>query len=66
MQLMLEAGEGIALVPESIIEYEKHALKVIEIMETLPSIRVGWIYRRDNPNPVLHQFVAFLQKKQIS
>jgi LysR family transcriptional activator of glutamate synthase operon len=64
MQLMLEAGEGIALVPESIIEYEKHALKVIEIMETLPSIRVGWIYRRDNPNPVLHQFVAFLQKNK--
>lgn len=33
MQLMLEAGEGIALVHESIIEYEKHALKVIEIVK---------------------------------
>ena len=60
MQLMLESGEGIAPVPESIIDYEKKILKVIELIDPPPPIRVGWVYRVDNPNPALHRFVDCL------
>lgn len=60
MQLMLETGEGVALVPESVLGYEQKILKVIEISDPPPLISVGWVYRKDNPNPALHQFVMSL------
>jgi DNA-binding transcriptional LysR family regulator len=62
MQLMLESGEGIAPVPESIIGYEQTKLKVIEFTDPPAPISVGWVYRTDNPNPVLHRFATYLSK----
>ena len=59
-QLMLEANEGIALVPESIIDFEQNRLAVIELVDPPPSIRVGWVFRKDNPNPVVHQLSIYL------
>jgi DNA-binding transcriptional LysR family regulator len=60
MQLMLESGEGIALVPESVLGYEQKMLKVIEIIDPPPPIRIGWVYHKNNTNPALHQFVLYL------
>lgn len=64
MQLMLETGEGIALVPESVIGFEQKKLAVIELIDPPPPIPIGWIFRRDNPNPVLHQFTVFLSENR--
>jgi DNA-binding transcriptional LysR family regulator len=61
MQMMIETGEGIAIIPESIISYEQKNLKVIPFSNPPPPIPIGWIYRKDNPNPVLHQFSQYLR-----
>jgi DNA-binding transcriptional LysR family regulator len=62
MQLMLESGEAAAPVPESVMYYEQKTLAVVELIDPPPPIHIGWIFRTDNPNPVLHQFVTYLSE----
>jgi len=62
----VEAGRGIALVPQGFESMTGPRLKIIPLDPSPPPMVVGMAYRKDNSSPVTHKFIAAVKKANVS
>jgi DNA-binding transcriptional LysR family regulator len=55
--MLVEAGLGIALVPESFADFLTRGIIYRPLQEPAPEIAITAVWRTDDPSPLLHKFV---------